>query len=156
MCGTHAQRPILAKNYNKKGEMMKIFDVILLLEHRENIVTCSKGHSYQRYNDNQIMVSFNRETLKGNTISSTIKNEDFLEQYIDEEFEQKLQWFQEGDLKLPRLCWVKESGWHDPKIVMINSRCGSMFNTGYGESYIATYHTTITPLTNEEIESLKR
>lgn len=49
MCGTHAQRPILARNYNKKGQQMSIeaqllmfyclpFSVMGLLLWRLNVV----------------------------------------------------------------------------------------------------------------------
>lgn len=135
---------------------MKVYDAIFLLKNGENILVCSQGHTYQKYNGNQIMVTFNRETLKDSILSGTITNDNFLKKYADEEFEQKIQWFQNGDLKLPSLCYVEEQGWQKPKIVMINYFSGTMFNTGYGESYIPSYHTKITPLTNEEIENLKR
>jgi len=135
---------------------MKIHDAIKLLDDEKNILICDEGHRYQKYNSYLIMCTYNKDTLKGSTVASSINVEEFLKKHIDKEFERELQWFQKGDLKLPRLCHVDKSDWGDPKIVMINYFSGAMFNTGYGESYIPTYHTKITPLSNDEIENLKR
>lgn len=134
---------------------MKIFDAIKLLSDSRNILKSKEGELFQKYNDEQIMVTYNPET-SGSSIGGTIKNEDFIKKYENTNFKQKLQWFQKGDLKLPRLCKVRQSGWNDNKIVMINYFSGTMFNTGFSESYIPTYHTTIIPLTNKEIKALKR
>lgn len=135
---------------------MKIFKAINLLSDAKNILVSKNGDIFQKYNDDQIMVRLNPKTLTSATTGYSITNEDFIEKFGKTKFKQKLQWFQKGDLDLPRLCRVKESGWTGQKIVMINYFSGTMFNTGFGESYIPTYHTTVTPLTNKEIEALKK
>jgi len=134
---------------------MKIFEAIKLLDDDRNILVCDKGHQYHKYNEHRIMVRLNLETLKDNTTAFTIENDELIEKFKDSSFEQRLQWFQLKNLNLPRLCYVKVNGWSNPKIVMINYFSGTMFSTGYGESYIPSYHTTITPLTDDEIEALK-
>lgn len=137
---------------------MKIYKAIELLQSNNNILLASNGDRLQRYTHDKIMVTYCKKRMKkenSNSIGGTIKNDKFIEEFKDFSFNQELQWFQQGELKLPRLCKVKESGWSDYKIVMINYFNGSMFSTGFSESYMPSYDNSIEPLTNQEIERLK-
>lgn len=133
---------------------MKIIDAIKKLE-RESVILehIKTGDLFQKYNENLLMQTYKER--KGNSIGSTIKNEDFLRQYIDDEFIEVEQWFYK-DIKLPILCKVKESFWADYKIVSFKYISDVWFHTGLSESYTPSYRCKIIPLTDKEIEDLKR
>ncbi len=132
---------------------MDLFQAIKELQEDKIILIDKNGHEYQRYSKDMIWRTYskNSEEFKTGSLGGTIKNQEFLEQNINNLFEISEQWYQRA-FKLPILCKVKENGWSGYKIVSLNYYNGTTFNTGFSESYFLNHRTEIIPLTNKEIK----
>ena len=135
---------------------MKIFDAIKELEDKSTIIKDTDGNKFQRISSLHIMQIWNRELLSKDdiTIASSIKNDEFLEKYLNTEFEIVPMWYDNFN-KFPVLCKVKEKGWGSYKIVCFQTLSCRWFQTGFGESYVPNYNTEILPLIDDEIDSFK-
>jgi len=133
---------------------MDLHDAIIYLNDEKNVLKCSSGHIYQRYNKDNVyrIYSKNSEEYSNGSIGGTIKNMDFIKENIKSIFDKELQFYQK-EMTFPMLCKVKESGWSSYKTVCFNSFSGTMFSTGFGESYLPTVRTEIIPLNKKEIKS---
>ncbi|MFY9141505.1 hypothetical protein [Sulfuricurvum sp.] len=128
---------------------MKIYEAIKRLEDSSVILRNQNGELFQNYNSYSFFVTYSDTTRPTQgSIGGSIKHDDFIKTYLDDEFEIVPQWY--NDVKYPILCKVKENGWSDYKIVSIKSRSGVMMQTNFGESYILRYGIKIVPLSKEE------
>jgi len=141
---------------------MKMFEAIRALEYGSTVLINQKGDRFQKHSDNRITVVFSKEEEEGSPdgsmcASETIDNDLFVEKYGSDTFEVEEQWYDKSGIKFPVLCWVTTPSWQfAKKAVLISSRSGDLFNTGFGESYIVSASTKIVPVSDDELEAFKR
>lgn len=150
------------KNYmiNKKGEIinlatgknMKIIEALKRLDKKSTILqNMSNGNLYQRYSQNVVWETIT--SPKDNVTGRTLQLDDFLKNYINDDFQELSQWYHQ-DIKFPILCKVSING--NYKILNFISKSGDWFHTGLAESYEISIHNKITPLSDSELDLFKR
>lgn len=131
---------------------MKIIEALKRLDKKSTILqNMSNGNLYQRYSQNVVWETIT--SPKDNVTGRTLQLDDFLKNYINDDFQELSQWYHQN-IKFPILCKVSING--NYKILSFISKSGDWFHTGFGESYEINIHNKIIPLLDSELDLLKR